>query len=155
MVSNQRTLVQWWMLPFNNQSFWGGSRGGASCWQCQGPYQLESVSATETNNWDTALLHVHDQTDTYSQYWAVCTVSNADTMEIQQRVNKDHDFNVYTVLAIAELVQVHSREAEWRKTRFTSGNTIVYQWCFTSALLKHAARESRTSWLFHKIFSWG
>lgn len=59
MVSNRRTLVQWWKLPFNNQSFWGGRRGGASCWQCQGPYQLVSASATETNDWATALLYVY------------------------------------------------------------------------------------------------
>lgn len=61
MVSNPRTLVQWWMLLFNKQSFWVGKRGGASCWQCQGPYQLVSASATETNDWATAFLCVHDR----------------------------------------------------------------------------------------------
>lgn len=61
MVSNPRTLVQWWMLWFNKQSFWDGKRGGASCWQCQGPYQLVSASATETNDWATAFLCVYDR----------------------------------------------------------------------------------------------
>lgn len=32
----------------------GERRGGASCWQCQGLYQLVSVSATEMNAWATA-----------------------------------------------------------------------------------------------------
>ncbi len=86
MVSNQRTLVQWWMLPFNNQSFWGGGRGGASCWQCQGPYQLVLASATETNDRATALLYVctaEGQTHTHSQYCVACTVSSTYTISVR------------------------------------------------------------------------
>lgn len=31
-------------------AFERGRGGGASCWQCQGPYRFESASATETND---------------------------------------------------------------------------------------------------------
>lgn len=44
--------------PLTIRAFEGGRRGGASCWQCQGRYQLASASATETNDWATALLYV-------------------------------------------------------------------------------------------------
>lgn len=86
MVSNRRTLVQWWTMPFNNQSFWGGRRGGASCWQCQGPYQLVSASATETNDWATALLRIrltHSQ-QRYEPIYILNTVLHAQLAELTQ-----------------------------------------------------------------------
>lgn len=84
MVSNRRTLVQWWMLPFNNHSFWGGKERRCFMLAVPGPVPA-SVSLRHGDKWlshctfirtcATDKCTAEDQTHTYSLYCVDCSVS--------------------------------------------------------------------------------